>query len=115
MTEDHQRRATHQRHLLVFLLFLHTVNTYMDRVCISSAKGEMQRDITGLTDQMMGYAFGISAVGYALCQIPSGWLSDRVGPRRALTAVVILWSLFTALTGRCTPRFRCLSCDSCLG
>ena len=91
--------ATRQRLLLVLLLFLHTVNTYMDRVCISAAKSSMQGDISGLDDQMMGYVFGIFAVGYALFQIPAGWFSDRAGPRRALTIVVIVWSVFTALTG----------------
>ena len=91
--------ATRQRYLLVLLLFLHTVNTYMDRVCISVAKGSMQEDISSLDDQMMGYVFGIFAVGYALFQIPAGWFSDRAGPRRALTIVVIIWSIFTALTG----------------
>lgn len=90
---------TRQRFWLVFLLFLHTVNTYMDRVCISAAKGSMQKDITGLDDQMMGYVFGIFAIGYALFQIPAGWFSDRAGPRRALTIVVVVWSIFTALTG----------------
>ncbi|TWT84504.1 putative sulfoacetate transporter SauU [Planctomycetes bacterium CA13] len=88
-----------QRYWLVFLLFLHTVNTYMDRVCISAAKGSMQDDIAGLDDQMMGYVFGIFAIGYALFQIPAGWFSDRAGPRRALTIVVIVWSIFTAMTG----------------
>ena len=91
--------ATRQRYLLVLLLFLHTVNTYMDRVCISAAKPAMQADVSGLTEQTMGYVFGIFAVGYALFQVPSGWFSDRVGPRRALTIVVIIWSIFTALTG----------------
>jgi ACS family glucarate transporter-like MFS transporter len=71
----------------------------MDRVCISAAKGAMQKDITGLDDQMMGYVFGIFAIGYALFQIPAGWFSDRAGPRRALTIVVVIWSIFTALTG----------------
>jgi len=97
--DDGQVLATRQRCLLVFLLFLHTVNTYMDRVCISVAKDSMQNDIEGLDEQMIGYVFGIFAVGYALFQIPSGWLSDRVGPRRALTIVVVIWSIFTALTG----------------
>lgn len=92
-------RPTHQRYWLVFLLFFHTVNTYMDRVCISTAKGAMQKDVSGLDDQMMGYVFGIFAIGYALFQIPAGWFSDRAGPRRALTIVVIIWSIFTALSG----------------
>lgn len=59
----------------------------------------MQDDITHLDDQMIGYVFGIFAIGYALFQIPAGWFSDRAGPRRALTIVVIIWSIFTALTG----------------
>lgn len=100
--------ATRQRHWLVFLLFLHTVNTYMDRVCISAAKGPMQDDIGGLDDQMMGYVFGIFAVGYALFQIPAGWFSDRAGPRRALTIVVIIWSIFTAMTGAVTTAIGLL-------
>ena len=93
----HEQR-THQRHLLVALLFMHTVNTYMDRVCISAAKSGLQNDL-GMTDQSIGYVFGIFAVGYALFQVPSGWICDVVGPRRALTIVVVLWSIFTALTG----------------
>jgi len=91
--------ASRQRFFLVFLLFLHTVNTYMDRICISSAKEDMQNDIPGLGDTEMGYVFGIFAVGYALFQIPAGWFSDKAGPRRALTIVVIIWSIFTAWTG----------------
>ncbi|MEM9418007.1 MAG: MFS transporter [Planctomycetota bacterium] len=91
--------ATRQRFLLVFLLFLHTMNTYMDRVAISSAKLDMQEDISGLTDERMGIAFGIFAIGYALFQIPAGWFSDKAGPRLALTIVVIAWSIFTAWTG----------------
>ena len=101
--------ATQQRFVLVGLLFLHTVNTYMDRVCISSAKGAMQNDIVGLDDQAMGYVFGIFAVGYALFQIPAGWFSDRAGPRLALTIVVVIWSLFTALTGAVTTAVMLLA------
>ena len=59
----------------------------------------MQNDISGLDDQTMGYVFGIFALGYAIFQIPAGWFSDRAGPRHALTIVVIIWSIFTALTG----------------
>ena len=47
----------------------------------------------------MGAVFSAFALGYAAAQIPSGWLADRIGPRRALAIVVVLWSLFTSLTG----------------
>jgi len=91
-------RRTHARFIVIALLFLHTVNTYMDRAVISSAVPHMQSDL-GIGDQMMGYVLGVFAVGYALFQIPAGSLADRLGPRRVLTAVVLFWSAFTMLTG----------------
>jgi ACS family glucarate transporter-like MFS transporter len=52
-----------------------------------------------LDDQRIGLAFSIFALGYALGQIPSGYLADRLGPRAMLAAIVALWSLLTAATG----------------
>ena len=70
----------------------------MDRICISAASGSIKSDL-GINDQMMGYIFGIFAVGYALFQIPAGWVIDRYGPKKALSWIVISWSSFTALSG----------------
>jgi ACS family glucarate transporter-like MFS transporter len=91
-------RPTHRRFILIGLVFLHTLHTYIDRVCISAAAGDIKRELA-LSDQMMGHIFGVFAIGYALFQIPSGWMADRYGPRYALTWVVGVWSVFTALTG----------------
>ncbi|MEX2232905.1 MAG: MFS transporter [Cyclobacteriaceae bacterium] len=91
-------KPTHQRYILITLLFFHTVHTYMDRICISAASGAIQSDL-GFSNQMMGYIFGIFAFGYALFQIPSGWIADHYGPKKALTWIVVAWSSFTALTG----------------
>jgi ACS family glucarate transporter-like MFS transporter len=95
---DNNPGKSRERYWLIGLLFLHTVNTYMDRACISSAADAMQNDL-GFQDQTMGYIFGMFAIGYALFQIPSGWLADVLGPRKVLAWVVSLWSIFTMLTG----------------
>lgn len=84
--------------MLITLLFFHTVHTYMDRICISAASDSIRSDL-GLSEQMLGYIFGIFALGYALFQIPAGWLADHFGPKKALTWIVSAWSSFTALTG----------------
>ena len=52
----------------------------------------------GLTDFQMGQIFSAFVFGYALFQIPGGWLGDRWGAQRVLTFAVIWWSIFTALT-----------------
>jgi len=87
-----------QRFVLISILFFHSVNTYMDRACIASAADYIIKDLS-ISKEMLGLILGIFAVGYALFQVPSGWIADRFGPRKALTIVVSVWSVFTALTG----------------
>lgn len=86
------------RYGVVAALFVLSMITYIDRACISTAKDPIARDL-GFSDAQMGLVFSAFALGYALAQIPSGWLADRYGPRLALAAVVAGWSALTALTG----------------
>lgn len=44
------------------------------------------------------WAFAGFGLAYALFEIPSGWLGDRVGARAVLVRIVLWWSIFTALT-----------------
>ena len=89
------------RHWLVFGMLLLSMLLYVDRVCISSAKESIAADLR-LTDTQMGWVLSIFALGYAIFQVPSGILADRLGPRVVLSAVVTFWSLFTALTAAAT-------------
>ncbi len=52
----------------------------------------------GLSQVQMGQVFSAFVLGYALFQVPGGWLGDRWGARRVLALAVMWWSLFTALT-----------------
>jgi ACS family glucarate transporter-like MFS transporter len=87
-----------KRYLVVAALFVLSLILYIDRAAISTAKGPIAAELA-LSDAQMGAVFSAFALGYAAAQIPSGWLADRIGPRRALASVVVLWSLFTSLTG----------------
>jgi sugar phosphate permease len=69
----------------------------MDRVVISSAVPAIQAEF-GFSIVTMGWILSSFRWGYALFQIPGGWLGDRIGPRRALTLIVTWWSLFTSAT-----------------
>ncbi len=90
-------RASKTRWAILALLFGISVVTYIDRVNISVTARQMMPAL-GLTDVQMGQVFSAFVLGYALCQIPGGWLGDRWGARRVLTFAVVWWSLFTALT-----------------
>lgn len=86
------------RFFLVFGTFLLSLLLYIDRACISAAKIPIS-DSLGFSDTQMGWVLSAFALGYALFQTPSGMLADRLGPRKILTTIVVLWSAFTALTG----------------
>ena len=85
------------RWLILGLLFCISVVTYIDRVNISVTARHMMPAL-GLTDQDMGFIFSAFVMGYALFQIPGGWLGDRWGARIILTLALLWWSCFTALT-----------------
>lgn len=90
--------ADSRRWAVVAALFVLSMITYIDRVCISAAKEPISGELQ-LSDSAMGLVFSAFALGYALAQIPAGWFADRAGPRIALAVVVGAWSFLTALTG----------------
>jgi MFS family permease len=90
-------RPTHSRHVVLALVVGAYMITYMDRVNLASAVPVIQRDM-GFSMITIGWIFASFRWGYALFQIPGGWLGDRIGGRRALSVVVVWWSIFTSLT-----------------
>lgn len=95
------------RHRVLALLFLLSIITYIDRVCISVAGPEMQKDLD-MSPERWGWVVGVFAISYAAFEIPSGAMGDRIGARKVLTRIVIWWSAFTSLTGTVTNYFLLL-------
>jgi len=90
------------RWFLVFWLFVLSAVSFLDRVNISVAGGSIAREFH-LTQVQLGWVFSSFLWGYALFQTFGGWLADRLGPRRILTAGVVWWGIFTALTAVVSP------------
>jgi ACS family glucarate transporter-like MFS transporter len=90
------------------LLSLLLVITYLDRVCISVAGPRMQEDLH-IGTVGWGWVTGVFAFAYAVFEIPTGALGDRIGPRRVLTRIVLWWSAFTSLTGAVTGYYPLLA------
>lgn len=79
-------------------LFLLSTITYLDRVCMNVVSKYVKSDLN-LDNQQFGWILGAFSLSYALFEMPTGSLGDKVGPRRILARVVLWWSGFTALTG----------------
>ena len=82
--------------VLAFVIAAYFI-TYIDRVLLSVAEPFIEQSF-GFSTITMGWVLFCYSIAYAAFQIPGGWFGDRVGPRLALTCVVIWWSIFTALT-----------------
>lgn len=91
------KRPTHARYVVLSLVVAAYMITYMDRVNLAAAVPVIQRDM-GFSMITIGWIFAAFRWGYAMFQIPGGWLGDRIGGRRALALVVVWWSAFTSLT-----------------
>jgi MFS transporter, ACS family, glucarate transporter len=99
-------RPTRVRHTVLWLTVMAYMVTYMDRGVISAAAPYIQKEF-GFSLMTMGFILSAFRWGYTIFQIPGGWLGDRIGPRRALTLIVTLWSFFTSATAFCwsAPSF----------
>jgi MFS family permease len=97
MTDDRER-ATRARYWVVVFAVVLAIIQYVDRVGISKAMPQIQRDL-GFSNIEAGYVFGAFTLAYALFEIPTGWLGDKIGPRKILLRIVLWWSFFTAATG----------------
>lgn len=86
------------RHKVLAILVLLSIITFLDRVCMNVVSKYVKADLE-LDNQQFGYILGAFSLAYALFELPTGILGDRIGPRRILTRVVLWWSAFTALTG----------------
>jgi ACS family glucarate transporter-like MFS transporter len=71
---------------------------YIQRVAISQAIVPISAELH-LSKAETGVVLGAFGLSYALFEIPMGLLGDKLGVRWVLSQLVLLWSLFTALTG----------------
>jgi MFS transporter, ACS family, glucarate transporter len=94
-------RPSRARFRVLTMLMLLAALTYLDRLAISAAAPAIRREF-GFSPVQMGYIFSAFTLAYAAFEIPSGWLGDRYGTRRALTRIVLWWSAFTVLTAATT-------------
>lgn len=83
------------RHRVLALLGLAAVIAYVQRNAISVPTKTIQAEL-GFDEAAMGIVLSSWYIGYAIGQLPSGWLADRWGSRSALVLFSLIWSCLTA-------------------
>ena len=77
---------------LIPLLGLGYGIAYMDRINISFASLQMNRDLH-FSAAVYGFGAGLFFVAYAACEVPSNLLLHRFGARRWLARIMLTWGL----------------------
>ncbi len=91
-------KPTHARYWVVVFALALAMIMYIQRVAISQAIVPISADLH-LDKAQTGAVLGAFGLSYALFEMPMGFLGDRLGVRWVLSQLVLIWSLFTALTG----------------
>jgi D-galactonate transporter len=97
MTADSELKGLYRKvsfRLLPFLTICYMF-AFLDRINVGFAKLQMQGDL-GLSDAAYGVGAGIFFIGYVLFEIPSNLLLPRIGARRTISRIMILWGLVSA-------------------
>ena len=76
--------------LLVCYLFAH-----LDRINIGFAKMQMSSDLH-FSDTVYGLGAGLFFIAYALFGVPSNMALDRVGPRRWIASLMLVWGVLSS-------------------
>ncbi|QBF26428.1 MFS transporter [Pseudomonas tructae] len=71
--------------LLICYLFAH-----LDRINIGFAKMQMSSDLH-FSDTVYGFGAGLFFIAYALFGVPSNMALDRIGPRRWIATLMVVW------------------------
>lgn len=94
MTEPDQVFAKCAWRLIPFITLLYVVG-FIDRSNVGFAALTMNRDL-GFSAPVFGLGAGIFFLGYVTFQIPTAIVVARVGARRVIFCVMLVWGLVSA-------------------
>src|SRR5699024_2751307 len=96
-----KRTSTNIRWIVMFLVFLITTVSYLDRTNLSVAAPVISKEFQ-FTPGQLGVILSAFSWGYAAAQIPAGIVANRILPRRTYLYSMLLWCVLLILTTTAT-------------
>ncbi|MFC4025759.1 MFS transporter [Oceanobacillus longus] len=93
-----QQKPKNNVMLIISIMFGYAL-TYMDKNMIAAAIIPMEAEL-GLSASQSGLLMSMFFIGYTVMQFPSGWLSDKIGPKKVLLisiGTILVATLFFGL------------------
>ena len=85
-------------HIIVAIYFLCWGFSAADRILIAMMFPKVLPDF-GLNYAMAGVIMSVMSIGYLVCAVAGGWVSDKIGRKKVALPMVVIFSLGSALTG----------------
>lgn len=116
LVEDAPARsgATRVRYMIVAVATLAAVLLYLERICLAMAGTYIREDLR-LSLSELSVALSVFFWAYAIGQVPTGWFSDRYGPRRMMVVYLVIWSLFGIVIALATSFWMLVGARLALG
>src|SRR5437762_13520095 len=80
---------------LIPLLLIAYMVAYLDRINIGYAQLQMKQTLQ-FDDAVYGLGAGIFFIGYFLFEVPSNLLLEKIGARKTLLRIMVLWGITAA-------------------
>ncbi|GAA2183105.1 MFS transporter [Brooklawnia cerclae] len=90
------KKVKNLRYWMLSWLLLAGLLNYMDRSSVSIAAPHMIEEL-GITRTDIGLMGTVFSWTYAICQLPAGYIIDKIGAKRMYFFAVGVWSIATAL------------------
>lgn len=112
MNEDRLYKKIAWR-LIPFITLLYVFN-FLDRVNVGFAALTMNEDL-GFSPGVFGFGAGILSIGYALFQVPANVVLERMGARRWICTIMLIWGTLSALNAFVQTPLQFYVLRFCLG
>ena len=80
---------------LIAILLLGYLIAYVDRINVGFAALPMRKEF-GLSNTVFGFGAGLFYAGYFLFDVPSNLMLEKIGARRWMARIMILWGVMSA-------------------
>ena len=95
---DHTRKKWGYRWTILFIIWILYIINYFDRISVLIFLPYIQRDLN-LSPVEVGWLGSIFFLGYAVAQMSSGYLADKIGPKKTMNIAIWVFTTVTFLTG----------------
>jgi sugar phosphate permease len=95
---NHTRKKWGYRWTILFIIWILYIINYFDRISVLIFLPYIQRDLN-LSPVEVGWLGSIFFLGYAVAQMSSGYLADKIGPKKTMNIAIWVFTTVTFLTG----------------